>query len=62
MLNFFRSDITFISFNFRSLCSPYLLNCQYRLVEPSFPTVTQHVFGSTIPWLFSTSYDLIYDI
>ena len=61
-LHTYGSDITFIRSNFRTLYSLDFLNSQCRLVEPSFPTVTQPDFGATIPWLFSTSYDLIYDI
>ena len=55
------SDITFIRSNFRSLCSPGFPNCQFRLVAPSFPTVTQPDFGATIPWFLSTPYELISD-
>ena len=62
LLKKFGSDITFISSNFRSLCSLDLPNCQCRLVEPSIPTVTQLDFGATIPWLLSAPYDLISDI
>ena len=56
------SYLNFISLNFRSLCFPYLPNRQCRLVEPSFPTVTQLDFGATIPWFLAAPYDLIYDI
>ena len=62
MLKTFGPDITFISSNFRYLCSPDFPNCQCRLVEPSIPTVTQPDFGATIPWFISATYDLIYDI
>ena len=37
-------------------------NCQFRLVAPSFPIVTQSDFGATIPWFLDAPYDLIYDI
>ena len=52
LLKTFGFDITFISLNFRSLCSPYFPNCQCRLVAPSFPTVTQPDFGANITWFF----------
>ena len=61
-LHTFGSDITFIKSNFRSLYSPYLPNCQCRLVAPSFPTVTQPDFGATIPWFIDDPCELIYDI
>ena len=48
--------------NFRSLCSPYFPNCQCRLVEPSFPIVTQPDFGATIPWFLAVTHELISDI
>ena len=48
--------------NFRSLYSLDFSNCQCRLVAPSFPTVTQPDFGGTIPWLFSSPYELYSDI
>ena len=62
LLQTFGSDITFISSNFRSFCSPDFPNCPCRLVEPSIPTVPQLVFGATIPWFLASPYDLIYDI
>ena len=62
ILKTFFSDITFIRSNFRSLCSLYFPNCQCRLVAPSFPTVTQPDFGSTIPWFLAAPDDLIYYI
>ena len=42
--------------------SPDFPNWQYRPVEPSFPIVTQLVFGATIPWLIVSPYELIFDI
>ena len=56
------SDITFIRSNFRSLCSPGFPNCQFRLVAPSFPTVTQPDFGATITWFIDAPCDLVYYI
>ena len=47
----FGLDITFISSNFRSLCSLDFPNCQCRLVEPSFHTVTQMDIEATIALL-----------
>ena len=62
LLQTFGTDITFISSNFRSLCSPDLSNFQCRLVEPSIPIVTRPNFGATIPWLLAAPYELISDI
>ena len=61
-LKTFGYDITFIRSNFRSLCLLDFPNCQCRLVEPSFPIVTQPDFGATIPWFLAVTHELISDI